>query len=457
MKEFYHKFTMGAEFSLMAVKQTDDFLTSLDQAVSECGDAVHSLFSEELSQLNEIFKIIRTGGDTVWVNGIDTKTDLPIRYVVNGEYFFNVGVVVTDHGKRTLEDGTTIDVEIGYFYANLVHGDNVTQVAAGVLQYIGDGIPNLEADNGFKKIITKNLKTTVKFVKGLIEKGAVGDSVGAVKEAARVSAQSAAKSASTEEQIAITSKETITARIEFSAADVFANVIGLGLIILSIILDALEKQIKGYCRVYNNTKTELNFTVCYVKADSALVTAPSLPNAPVYLSGTSPAWTPAPIIGFDPIHYVDLSFANTDTLHGLGYVLKARPTGDFPGFAVMVDIPNVGDNSMGIDLRLHDDCYNYWKDESGDNKGLTLTATSGKYTLRIATNQVDGKSASPLNGALGYNYEHLVVLEESASSSKMRPDLVQDMPEPPTESKGIWALIRKFFKKNFNWNSRTPK
>ncbi|MDH5477913.1 MAG: hypothetical protein OEY50_06255, partial [Nitrospinota bacterium] len=105
---------------------------------------------------------------------------------------------------------------------------------------------------------------------------------------------------------------------------------------------------------------------------------------------------------------------NTDSLKGVGYVLKARPTGDFPGFNVMVNIPNDGANSLYASFIPTDDCDGYWNSHKDKDTGLVTSATSqdGKYKLILATNQGSGKSPSPMNGEEGYNYEHLLLIQQ---------------------------------------------
>ena len=43
-----------------------------------------------------------------------------------------------------------------------------------------------------------------------------------------------------------------------------------------------------------------------------------------------------------------------------------------------------------------------------------MKATSGNYTLQIASNQLNGQSPSPLDATQGYNFEHLIVLTDGS-------------------------------------------
>jgi hypothetical protein len=60
------------------------------------------------------------------------------------------------------------------------------------------------------------------------------------------------------------------------------------------------------------------------------------------------------------------------------------------------------------------DCQTVFNSQMANvnNQVLTLTITSGKYTLSIATNALSGKSADPVSGADGFFYEHLIVLTD---------------------------------------------
>ena len=68
----------------------------------------------------------------------------------------------------------------------------------------------------------------------------------------------------------------------------------------------------------------------------------------------------------------------------------------------------------------NESCNDAWdklQDEDPERRitpALTASATSGPYTLKVATNAFQGRTASPLSGAVGYNYEHLVVLTDGS-------------------------------------------
>jgi hypothetical protein len=140
-----------------------------------------------------------------------------------------------------------------------------------------------------------------------------------------------------------------------------------------------------------------------------------LPNNPVTLSGRSPAFTPAWIIGNTPIHYLEWVFVNSDQLEGIGCVLKADASDTFPGLNAMVNIPMAGENSLFASFGREDQCEGYWEAHKNEQKALVFSATRGNLKLTIATNQLDGRSPSPLDGAEGYNYQHIILLQETQS------------------------------------------
>jgi hypothetical protein len=107
----------------------------------------------------------------------------------------------------------------------------------------------------------------------------------------------------------------------------------------------------------------------------------------------------------------DVTFINTKVLDGIGFVLMADANGAFPGFRVMVDIPNSGANSLWAGFGT-EDCTDVWNTKKNTNYNLTTLAKSGVYELQLATNQNEWESPSPTDGTNGYNYEHLLVLTD---------------------------------------------
>lgn len=425
-----HKFQIGTGARTSAVGTTRRIEEALASAVARGGTVVHDLFTEDLSALNKLYTDVGTSGDSIWIRGTDTTTGAPTWYVASGSTMLTVGLYITSSGKQILRDGTAGSEDlrdIGFAYVTLVSGadeDNpgISQIATNLVRYAGEGIPHIDAADGLKKVIEKTASVVKKYVVRVIKLTleSEGASVpAAARAAAEQNAEQAANEASArEESIAISETETIVADIEVSIADVVGLVFSLGTLALTIILNLLSKQIASFVRFYNATDVDVEFSICWIKEGSAAAVMPALPNTPVTIPAPGPAWTPPWIIGDDATHYVDMVFANTDSLKGVGFVLKARPNGDFPGINAMVNIPNSGDNSLQVSFTTDDDCYAYWQQHKNNNKEVTASVHSGAYTLSIATNQVSGKSPSPVDGQNGYNYEHLIVLQKGTQATR---------------------------------------
>jgi hypothetical protein len=95
-------------------------------------------------------------------------------------------------------------------------------------------------------------------------------------------------------------------------------------------------------------------------------------------------------------------------------VLRIAPTQTFPGADVMIDIPNHSDNSLAVEIGAGQDYQGFWEANHGRNTALCATSAdtpASPYRVRIATNQVSGTSPAPADGRLGYQYQHVVVVE----------------------------------------------
>lgn len=418
-----HKFTIGKGANLSAVKNDTGLQDNLQIAKSG-GTVLREWYQKEMSALNHLYQTIATGGEMVWIDGIDKTSGFPTKYLVNGSTSLTIGVYITEKGKTLLKTGTeNIETSLlyGYAYMTLVtdmdtENPGISQVSTNMLLYGGEGIPNLDVDEDYKNLIEKTVGVVKKFIKNLIdgvfEAGEVGG-LAAANQVAEENAHQAASEAAVEgEEIAIGEGETIVADIGFGVIEATEIVFALGEIAMTIILNLLAKEILSFVRCYNNTNQEIEFSICLIEEDTGVASAPALPQDPVYIPGVSPAWTPPWIIGMNAVHYANLVFGNTDSLKGVGFVLKAQPNGDFPGFNVLINIPNTGDNSMMASFNTDDNCGDYWEKHSNGTNELSFTTSSGSYNLEIATNQISGKSPSPVDGSNGYNYEYIVLLSK---------------------------------------------
>jgi hypothetical protein len=187
-----------------------------------------------------------------------------------------------------------------------------------------------------------------------------------------------------------------------------------------VLLQLTTVDVRDYVQFYNLTSQDIQFGVGYLPWDvSCKGPAPVGQTATIKAVGSPP--TVPGILPDDTV--INYALITMDNLEGdLGYVLEATPSGDFPGFRVAVYVAGA---DMGSYLYLaftNDDCNEFWQqfdpfdpDKQGTGQdALTMNATSGNYTLSIALNQLSGQSPSPLDGTMGYNFEHLIVLTDGS-------------------------------------------
>lgn len=418
------RITTGAQTS--AVQNTSSLQTALSQAVSHGGETVFDIFRNDLGAINKLHEDIATGGPSIWIDGTDSHTGLPTQYVSSGESQLVIGFYLTDAGKEAVESGTPGTgpddwEDIGYSYVTLVTGagtntPRVSQLSTHLVQYVGDGIPEIAIENGLRDLVKTVVSRVKKFVTktiNLIAELATGMTAEEAKEAASRRAAQAAEEASIENEEIVIGERTITANMVFDVVQVVGFIFQLGVLALGILLRLISKRIVCHLRFYNTSTADIDLSICWVKEDAALASAPMLPQTPVTVPAVGPAWTPPWIIGDKAVHFVDIVIVNTDALKGVGVVLKADATDDFPGFNAMVNVPNRGKNSLNISFGREDDCHSYWQTHKNEHESLTISADHTPYSLRLATNQLDGTSPAPGDGTKGYNYEHLLALETS--------------------------------------------
>jgi len=421
MNNSKHIFTLGSNTSISAAQRTPSLLQQLKSCTKSGGERVYQLFEKELSTLYELSQTIHSGGESIWFTGTDDKK-LPITYMVDGNASIIIGVNLTEQGKEVLKKSRSTPTEMGYFYVvmNIIDDPasnntvSATQIASGTLAYQGAGIPDIEAGDGLKTIIEKTVETIKKFVSKVIdtlaEEGGT-ESIKAVKESVGDIAE---ESAVEGEEIGISEGKSIIADISFATlAESFNLVADIGVLILGTVLVALSKQINSFVRFYNNTNQELDFRITFIKKDCEVISSPVLPGNPIYIPGISPAWTPSEFIGSDPIHFINMTFVNTDKLKGVGYVLEVRENSDdiLPLFRALVDIPNNGKNSLYVSFDTDDTQFEFWNTYKDRNQELMMQTTNDSYTLTISTNQIDERSPSPIDLSKGYNFEHVIILD----------------------------------------------
>jgi hypothetical protein len=416
-----HSFQFGPAAGVTAAGPAQTVLGNLDTAASG-GDPARALFATDLQALTAL-RSAAAGDGSTWIDGTDTASGLPTRYVAVGGNFLSLGTYVPESGRTTLAKGTASVSDyatIGFFYLTLLTGASgpqpqVTQVMTGSLDYAGEGLPDFATDDGLKELIQTIVEKTASFVAGVVEEALeVEGEVSGLAEAGTVAGQTAAEVAagvSGPQTFIGPGGMTIEAEVGFGVGATVGFAIEFVAMLALLPLTLLAKEISAYVRVYNATGQEIDVTLCWIQPDNQ--SAGQLGNEPVTLPPLGPAWTPPWIIGEQAVHYVSWVVGNTDTLKGVAYVLRLDAVNDFPGGNVMVNIPNKGANSLAVTFDFDEDCEAVWTANKDQNTGLAASVTSGGYQLRIATNQTTGQSPAPADGTLGYQYEHVVIIDKA--------------------------------------------
>lgn len=419
MSDTQHKLKVQAPSGINSADPNNDNLLHDLTAALTGGDAVFDFFSGNVQALQNLYQTIATSGDSVWIDGTDEKSGMPVKYVDNGDHFLSIGAAI--HDTDTLQNGTgsTTDYkQVGIAYVTLTTDQGTSQLIVNTIHYAGIGIAGIAATPALFKLLKPIVKAVARFIKNLavsiynkVKSGFSTDDPEEAEDNVEGEAGQAAEEAGEEgAEVA----EGIFADVSFTILDGVGVVVAVGVIAVVLILELLSKQMTNWVRFYNVTQGDLQFGICWLKGSAGAEIAPAKVGKTATVTKISKAPTPPWVTSSDTVIYrSDLQFINTNVLEGIGYVLNADPSGDFPGFRVMVDIPSAGDNSIYVGF-VKDDCESVWNAHKDQNTGLTMKATSGKYTLRIATNKVSGKSPSPVDETEGYNYEHLIVLTDGS-------------------------------------------
>jgi hypothetical protein len=181
--------------------------------------------------------------------------------------------------------------------------------------------------------------------------------------------------------------------------------------------------VRDYVQFYNVTSQDIQFGVGYLPWNNVSCTGPALVGQTATIKAVgSPPTVPGIIPDDTVINYALITVDNSGSGDSIGYVLEATPSSDFPGFRVAVYVAGDGSSTMLYLAFTNDDCNDFWQQFDPPYQGdpgtgqatLTMKATSGNYTLSIALNQLNGQSPSPLEGTMGYNFEHLIVLTDGS-------------------------------------------
>ena len=418
-----HQFRLSPSpvVSTAAGVSTGDSLTLPQElaAALQGGQAIYDFFSGDGQALQNFYTTIATGDDTIWLDGTDQNGN-PVKYVANGNNFFSIYTQITD--QTTLQNGTGDPATykaVGSTVVVMTTDFASQQLAVHDIEYAGEGFGSLLAAPLIGKILLYALRSAKNYVVNMVKgafKATPDQPPGEADENTDEIDSNAASDAGTEgAEIA----EGVTADFTVSTATAAAAGVGALIVLFFVFLQLISKQLNNYVRFFNVTAEDIQFGIGYIEeGESSKGPAPVGQTAAI--THVSPAKAPPGVIPQDTaIYYSQLAFNNSNPLTNIGYVMEAAPnsTTGFPGFRIAILIGGVFQTTTQLYIAFTDeDCNDFWVEfnETNQKTVLTLEATSGKYTLQIATNQYEGQSPSPLDATQGYNYEHLIVLTDGS-------------------------------------------
>ena len=415
-----HSFSFSDFSWASAVGPGKTILAEISKVTATGGPPVHDLFARDLAALAGMRRAA-AGDGTNWLEGVDKVNGYPTRYVVVGDTFLTLGITPGDDATAVLAEGVTgSPASIGFLYLVLLTGANsdapqITQLMSSTLTYQGDPIQAFATADGTRDLIKGLVNKAVGFVADMFELawevGGTAD-LGAAAAAAGNAAEDAATAASGRTTFLGPGGATVETDVWMTTGEAVSMGLQVVAVLALLSLELLAKQMTGYVRVYNATNEALDVSLAWLDADDRY--AGPTGTEFVTLAPIGPVWTPPWIIGDQAVSYAGWMFANTDKLARVAYVLRIAPTQTFPGADVMIDIPNHSDNSLAVEIGAGQDYQGFWEANHGKNTALCATSANtpaSPYRVRIATNQVSGTSPAPADGRLGYQYQHVVLIE----------------------------------------------
>ena len=397
-------------------------LTQELKAALQGGTSIYDFFSGDGQALQNFYTTIATSDDSVWLDGNDQNGN-PVKYVAIGNNYFSIFTEITD--QTPLQNGTgdpTTYKAVGSTVVILTTSFGSQQLVVHAIEYAGIGFGGLLTATLIGKVLMYGLRTAKNYVVNLAKSAFQAPPDQPAGQEADDNADeidtNAADGAGTEgAEIA----EGVTADFTISASAGLAAGIGVVLILYFVLLQLIGRQINNYVKFYNVTAEDIQFGICTVPAGQS-GKGPAAIGQTAAITKVSPAKAPPGVMPTDTaIYYSQLAFNNSTPLTYLGYILEASPgsTTNFPGFRIGIYVD--GDNNTLYIEFTNDDCNDFWNnfspyisDKPTGQRTLTMQATSGNYTLSIATNQISDQSPSPMDATQGYNYEHLIVLTDGS-------------------------------------------
>lgn len=388
-----------------------NLIDTLHEAL-EGGDKTWQFFAGRLEPMTKLLQTVATGGDSVWIDGEDDDGN-PVWYVADGNNFLTLSIQLD---KKALEEDRPDYKQVGIHTMTFTSDQEKSEQIIGIVESAGSGISGTILTAELIKRILVPLGRTLKRYLGAFLKRVLAEDADNVNEADRLLIESSEEASEESAEAGTEVAEGIVVAVSV-AFEVVAVVISVVIIAVIIVLAFLKKAIHNVVRVYNVSDLDLELEMCYFAPGTAAATAPAKLGETAKLPKIGCPPHPPHIIPKEQVIYrADLSFLNTDELKGVGYVLRAKPSGALTnGFAVVVEIPLVGDNSIYVSLGKEDgSCETVFTEHQGKSMKETLSTKLGDYTLSIATNRfAKEQSPSPVTQEMGYFYQHLIVLEKA--------------------------------------------
>ena len=396
----------------------------LDPPVTAGGPGVQQVFADDLGTLAALLAAARGDGST-WIRGTDRTTGLPTTYVAIGTTFLSLGLYLDDAAPTIMTDGASDEARLGFIYLTVsrqvASGSSsadpitlVTQAMSSQVTYRGGPLPAFSAGEGLQDLAAFLVRKATSFVGSVFElawESATTGDLGVAGRAAADAVTRAAADASGPSVISGPGGLQVDTEMIMTTGEALALGLGIVAVLALFSLTLLAKQQTAYVRIYNLCPAELDIGLAWLHPDNAY-TGPVGTHL-ITVPGTGPVWTPPWIIGKQAISYTGWVLGNTDGLSRVAAVFRIGPDDAQPGADIMIDIPVAGDNSMAAVIGASDFTEQFWEQQRGQSSGLTLTSpeATAPYRIRMATNQLSGRSPSPVTGALGYHYEFVVVIE----------------------------------------------
>ena len=389
-------------FSSFSSGVPEGFLGELQEGLAG-GTPTADFFAGTLHPLHDLARHIAADGPSAWVESTDPASGLPVYTVTVGHARLDVRVELDPH---VVGSDSTHYVQAGVATAIFTTGMGESDVIFTAIEKIGPTAAATITTGLLVLLVRPLLKSFCFFLRRFVEKAF--DSAGTDAEAAAEEAAEEAAIEAAEEDVAV--GEELAIDIAFTPLGVVGVVVALGILAVIVILLIIAKKMTLFVKVYNVTGHELELSLCHrYFADVALqpkrreLPPVGLPPHPPHVH---------PLHGQKVIYRADYVLVSANILKGVGFLLRAAPSAGFPGFDVAVGVPLVGANRLYVGLPPSRSCAWSFNDHAWNDPVLRASAGRDGYRLRIATNQLHGRSPSPATGEKGYYYEYLVVLDK---------------------------------------------